>query len=187
MKVKQIPDRFGVMAFDPGTTSAVARAVLTPQDTLRETMAASEDWETWEVKGPTGAQAMEIATEFVDWQFDLHMVGIPTQFIWLVSEQFQMRPSKARGAGSDPHMLDPIRVMSGVDTLMWKRDLSEQVKQIEFQMPGLAKGYATNDRLREWGAWVVGSEHRRDANRHLLYKVNMVISGKFLEAGDSEN
>lgn len=183
MPARSIPDIFAVYAFDPGTTTGVARGIFLPRDTLASTLATGVQagWETWETKGPIGSQAMEIALEFTDWEFECHVErGIALQDIHLVSEDFQLRPSKARGAGSDPRMLDPVRVIAGVETLMWSRTLGSDkpVREIERQMPGLAKGRFNSDRLRRVGGWVVGSEHRRDANKHLCYRVNQVLEGK---------
>lgn len=40
---------------------------------------------------------------------------------------------------------------------------------LKLQMAGLAKGFATDDKLREWGFWKVGMRHSRDAIRHAIY------------------
>lgn len=37
-----------------------------------------------------------------------------------------------------------------------------------WQMPSMAMTDVTNERMKRWGAWVSGSEHARDAMRHLL-------------------
>lgn len=174
----KLPEQFAIMVFDPGATTGAARGLFRPCDTLAETLATGEDWETWEVTGPPPIQSREIAEEFIAWHFELHVERlVPVHDIHFISEDFQLRPSKAKGAGSDPRMLDPVRVTSGVEALMVDAEY-ETRHEVEKQMPGLAKGYATNDRLRQWGAWVVGSEHRRDANRHLCYRANMILSGR---------
>lgn len=41
-----------------------------------------------------------------------------------------------------------------------------------FQEPGDAKNIATNQRLKDWDAWFIGSEHMRDSTRHLALKLS---------------
>jgi len=40
---------------------------------------------------------------------------------------------------------------------------------ITYQMAGTAKGFVTDDKLKQWGYWIVGEKHSRDAIRHGCY------------------
>jgi hypothetical protein len=95
----------------------------------------------------------------------------------LVCESFALRLKKAHGAGSDQRMLDPIRVANGMETLSLHYQLNDlrQWAKIEYQSPSEAKSYVTNERMRRWGAWVKGSEHKRDATRHMVKKVSDIL------------
>jgi hypothetical protein len=177
------------MAVDPGTTTGVARGSFVEAKSLREACELSL-WESWEV-GPAfltaaeaeqrggythGEVATEIMTEYLDWRIGLMLTyALHPDRVILVVEGFAMRPSKARGAGSDPRMLDPVRVASGLEARCFLPDGRRQA-EFEFQSPSSAKRKVSNDRLKSWGMWVVGSDHRRDAVRHLVLRADAEIS-----------
>jgi hypothetical protein len=187
MPGKRVPQVFAVMTMDPGTTSGVARGVFAPgyiesgmlADVFQEAKDSGQV-ETWETEGPTGQQAAEIAEEYRDWGSLIHIqLAVPWKDIHFVTESFELRPNKAHGAGSDKNMLDPVRVISGVDALFefWNSNNEREEQDdymIEYQTPQTGTRM-TSDRLRAYDAWVVGSEHRRDAMRHLLQKASDVL------------
>ncbi len=39
------------------------------------------------------------------------------------------------------------------------------------QMAGSVKGFCSDKRLREWGFWLTGQQHARDAVRHACYYI----------------
>jgi len=171
-----IPEAFGVMAVDPGTTSGAAVGLFHPAADIASCLAEGE-WETWEVIGSPAEQAWEIMDEFHDLQAKWNIAGVAIPDMHLVCESFALRLKKAHGAGSDQRMIDPVRVASGMETLALRNlhgDLRPWVR-IEYQLPSEAKRYVTNERMRRWGAWVKGSEHKRDAARHLIKKVSDII------------
>lgn len=69
----------------------------------------------------------------------------------LVTEDFKVRQLNA--------LLDPAEINA---TLSWAIRPRYFVKQ----MPSLAMGTVTDERLKAWGFWVPGAEHARDAIRH---------------------
>lgn len=171
-----IPKRFAIMAVDPGTTTGVAAGLFHPAADIAGCIAEAE-WEAWEVEGSPAEQGWEIMDEFRDRQTVWNMDGVAFPDIHLVSESFALRLKKAHGAGSNQRMMDPIRVIQSMETLALHSLNGELRKwaKIEFQSPSEAKKYVTNERMRRWGAWVVGSEHKRDATRHLVKKVSDII------------
>ena len=48
---------------------------------------------------------------------------------------------------------------------------------IHWQTASDAKHVANDERLKSYGLWVVGSAHERDANRHLVLRVDKILSG----------
>ena len=46
---------------------------------------------------------------------------------------------------------------------------------IRWQMPSGAKTKATNERLRLWGLWETGSEHKRDVMRHIALRMDGLV------------
>lgn len=174
---RAVPEVFAVMAVDPGTTTGVAAGLFHAAADLKGCISEA-DWEAWEVIGSPAEQAWEIMDEFRDRQFVWNAedgVGFPN--IHLVVESFALRLKKAHGAGSNQRMMDPIRVATGIETLALHQ-LNGELRpwtRIEYQLPAEAKRYVTNERMRRWGAWVVGSEHKRDATRHMLKKVSDIL------------
>jgi hypothetical protein len=164
------------MAVDPGTTTGVAAGLFHAAADIAGCLAEG-DWEAWEVDGSPAEQAWEIMDEFKDRQFNWNLGGVAFPDIHLVSESFALRLKKAHGAGSNQRMLDPVRVAQGMETLAL-HSLNGELRpwcHIEYQLPAEAKKYVTNERMRRWGAWVVGSEHKRDATRHLIKKVSDIL------------
>jgi hypothetical protein len=164
------------MAVDPGTTTGCAAGVFHAAAEVAGCLADGE-WETWEVTGSPAEQAWEIMDEYRDRQVRWNLAGIAFPDMHLVCESFALRLKKAHGAGSDQRMHDPIRVANGMETLSLHYQLNDlrQWAKIEYQSPSEAKSYVTNERMRRWGAWVKGSEHKRDATRHMVKKISDIL------------
>jgi len=82
----------------------------------------------------------------------------------LVIEDFTVYGGKANevsAGGAVP--LAPVRVGS---MLAFAAELA--VMDVTYQMASMAKTTVTNERLKRWGLWTKGSEHARDATRHLV-------------------
>lgn len=175
-KVHVVPDNFAIMAIDPGTTTGAVAGLFHAAADIASCLKQG-DWEAWEVKGSPAEQAWEIMDEFRDRQATWNVDGVAIPNIHLVCESFALRLKKAHGAGSDQRMLDPIRVSTAMEALSFHYSMNElrQWIRIEYQLPSEAKGYVTNERMRRWGAWVKGSEHKRDATRHMVKKISDII------------
>ena len=152
------PTDIGIFAIDPGTTSACARGVYAWNESVWEGLADGH-CESWEVEGSPGVQAWEIMGEYLDWSHEIAPVRTA-----LVFEDFVV--NLGPGAASRRELLDPVRVTSACDALCWTRS-GLRWAHPELQQPS-DKTFATNARLRDHGLWVVGSDHRRDAVRHLV-------------------
>lgn len=46
---------------------------------------------------------------------------------------------------------------------------------VVWQQPGQVKAFATDARLRRWGRWVRGSDHQRDAWRHIASRLDALL------------
>jgi hypothetical protein len=184
---------YAIMAVDPGTTTGVARGSFVPARSLEEACDLAL-WESWEV-GPAyppdkaggimdgddyaythGEVATEIMEEYLSWRVGLVLTyNLHPDRVILVVESFLMRPNKARGAGSDPRMLDAVRVASGLEARCFLPS-GERQAEFEYQTPSSAKRKVSNERLKRWGMWVKGSDHRRDAVRHMVLRADREIS-----------
>lgn len=180
---RAIPDVFAVFTVDPGGTSGVARGVFkslpTLADTLREAVKMGEV-EAWECEGAPELQAWELAAEIRDWVFEVHtQLLIPLPDISVVFEAFQLRQRSAD--------LSPVAVTAATCALLMDRDDVMSVEGwsgtfvggvgLYVQQPADAKNLATRERLIDWDLYALGrgSDHKRDALRHLAVRVNGVL------------
>ena len=159
-----------VMAVDPGGTTGVAAAFVRPRATVKETLLDIPVRKSVEVKGDWLSQAREIAGLMNDFVYNAHEVAeIPLARIHFVFEDFVLRmPARTTNLTSVWVMAATVGIANGL--------LSSGVK-LAYQQPSVGKGYATNPRLKLWGLYVVGSEHERDAWRHVAYRVANEIAG----------
>lgn len=179
------------MACDPGGVSGCATGIFNlSAKSVKLAMRRSVFKGTlnaWEEHGSSEVQSLSIVEKWLD--FVAYAAGdlqITPDRIMFVMESFQLRKRNVE--------LSPVEIISGIKTLIYAttREMDEalrkntdhgrkvdltltQVLQPTFQTPGAAKSFATNQRLREWGAWQVGSEHKRDAVRHLGSALNHLL------------
>ena len=192
-----------IMAVDPGGVTGVARGIFGPgmeagvRDALREGVGV----ETWEVRGDYRVQSWELAAEFDEWTRGLVSDGVYDNWVdvgagaSLVVESFRLRTANVD--------LDPVMVMSGFLCLLVPRvagvegvlslpgvggaeGLFAHGVPVHLQEPADAMRFATNARLKEWGVQrLCGgrpfgkpiSEHRRDAFRHLCFRLGKAMGG----------
>lgn len=187
-----------IMAVDPGRVTGVARGMFGPgmeagmRDALREGVGV----ETWEVEGDYRVQSWELAAEFGAWVDELAGDGwkVDSGDVALVVEDFQLRTQNVD--------LDPVMVMCGFLCLLVPRAAGLEGRlslpaggggagrqmyargvPVALQQPADAMRFATNTRLREWGVARGGlwgrpiSEHRRDAYRHMCFRLAVAMEG----------
>lgn len=90
----------------------------------------------------------------------------------LVIEDFTVYAGKAgevAAGGAVP--LAPVRVGS-----MLAMAAEIGVIEVQYQMASMAKTTVTDERLKRWDLWTVGSAHARDATRHLVTYVRRMSS-----------
>lgn len=175
---RQLGEKVAIYAVDPGTISAVARGVFPRYaDSVWEGLTSGK-WESWEVHGEPADQAWEIIGEYADWTEWPHhkrMKKLGVRDYELVFEDFVLYLGP--GASSKRNLLDPVRVTYACDALCITRDGPRWAFPV-LQQPGLAKSYATNDRLRRHNMWVKGSDHRRDAVRHMCRRYAVLLGAE---------
>lgn len=65
------------------------------------------------------------------------------------------------------HSFSPVltlRLIGAIDHIAWSNRIS-----INYQMAAQAKGFVTDDKLKNWNFWQQGMRHARDAIRHGCY------------------
>lgn len=152
------------VVIDPGTTTGVILADLrkkkygemgSPSERLRVGMEEGD------------VQALEVDTR--RW-WESTLADTVEEFMrsgsggWtsipLVVEDFILRTQDKR-----KETLDPIRVTSSLVAVLIDRGWDGK---LVLQQPSQAKSVVTDDRLRAWKLWIVGSSHKRDAMRHAV-------------------
>jgi hypothetical protein len=191
-----------IMAIDPGKVTGVARGIFGPgmEAGIKDAVRNAVELETWEVEGPHPVQCWELCAEFQDWVTGLVHSGWCNaseigERVCLVVEDFRLRTQNVD--------LDPVLIMGGLTTLLVPRAAGLRGEigltgqggvgmgayafgaKVVFQQPADAMRFATAERLREWKVatgsrrGVFGkpiSAHRRDAMRHLLFRLGVAMS-----------
>lgn len=110
------------------------------------------EFDCGQITGPEDLQAQEIGGML--WSFKGP----------IIIEDFILRQFR-----QDADLLAPVRMIAKIEyeifTSNEQRGKSNQ-QRIKKQQPSLAKSTATDDRMKEWGLWIPGQPHARDALRH---------------------
>ncbi len=95
--------------------------------------------------------------------YEIHdLISVTEPFDQIVCEDYRVYQHKL-----DRHSFSPVltlRLIGGIDHLAWKNHIP-----IHYQMAAQAKGFVTDDKLKNWGFWKDGMKHARDAIRHGCY------------------
>lgn len=189
----KIPNKFAIMAVDPGGVSGVAQGLFRGDkagstSALMKRAVRKGAVKVAEVYGGPDYKTVGYDTGHVHrliaaWSsFVFHAnsgMSIPLYNIYLVFEDFQLRQSAAD--------LAPVQVTAGFESVMVEKPaiccsgLSVgNLPAITKQMPSEAMTYATNARLKLWDLYPLtrGLEHARDATRHLCLKASKILDGE---------
>jgi len=169
-----------IYAIDPGGTTGVAFAIVdisqpTVARCIKRAWSKGLLW-TENVEGSHAEQAWKISRWVTDFFFHYH---IERSFItagrtYIAIEDFQLRQMSAD--------LAPVRITAGIETLLagafGMEDLFSDSPFYVKQQPSHAKGFCTDDMLRRWGLLKKRSPHERDALRHLVLRVNNLMTAE---------
>ena len=171
--------RVGIFAFDPGVTTGVASGVFEIKSTVAKTLtdgAVKGSKILEEVKLPENQEGLSYGLHAADVLEGLYATirytwgtayGVEPGDMHLVSEDFILN-SKATQKRSS---IVPVRISSSLEGMVLKKfgDF------MHYQTPAQAKSFATNERLKLWGIYVKGSEHKRDALRHVALRIDKLL------------
>lgn len=164
-----------VFACDPGGTSGVAAGYVELRKTLKETLTEKGGVmrrKAVEVEGDWLTQAGEIANLMNRFQFTANSEwSMALTAIHFVFEDFVLRMPATTTT------LTSIWVMAGAVARYRSAlgDLRAKHPSIDYYQASQAKSFATNERLKLWKLWEVGSEHKRDAWRLFALHVNRLV------------
>jgi len=182
-----------ILAIDPGGTTGVAAGYMELEETRRKTVEGMTNRKSVEVTGDYLGQAVKLDNIFRHFIFTANVsYGIPLPNIHLAIENFVLRRREAGGATGN---LISIWVAAAFAGMMCKHFTlveseggaiavealtvldDEPAKAISWQNASDAKHVANDERLKSYGLWVVGSAHERDAFRHIVLRVDKLLSG----------
>lgn len=196
-----IPEKFAIMAVDPGGTTGVAQGIfnvsrmkgeLTTRGLLnravkKKALRVEQIYpaSAYRDQGRLASVSMSIGVYRAWLSFSYRCLvdlAIPMPYIFLIFEDFALRQRSAE--------LSPVEVTQGVLVLLATGEISPAEvgmgwpsirvdQQLRFQMPSEAMTFATNERLKLWGVYplTVGKEHARDALRHVVLGASKVMDG----------
>lgn len=162
-------DLVGIFAVDPGTTTGYDYGLWRTNCGVKEAVSAYRGI-CDEITGSYDYQARMLAQMFAEFSA-ANSGDRRVTATHLVIEKYVQRPT-AHFVSDES--LDPVKV--AYMTLGYLTALTGRAVPVVWQMPAESMTYANNVRLREWGAWVRGKEHGRDARRHSL-KLRAQLSG----------
>ena len=160
----------GVMAIDPGGTTGVAWGVFDEDEcgeSVTTLMLGLVSGDSCEVSGDEREQAVSLAQLWNEFYFECTVErGMRSDDVRLVVEDWTPRLPLKSG---ERVVFYPVRIPAMLEGLLGVKWFGAvwQSRGVEYQMPSLAMRFGTNARLRRWGRWVKGSDHRRDAWRHV--------------------
>lgn len=173
-------NKHAVLAIDPGGTSGVAAGYVQLGSTFKETVKTLEHNKAIEVKGEWLDQAVQLAHIMDRFVFTANVENlVPLDNIHIVVEDFVLRRRQQGGATGNLTSIwvAAAAVAMHLNVAPWDgAPMLAERANVEWQQASQAKGFATNERLKMWGLWEVGSEHKRDAWRHWAVKVNKLVA-----------
>lgn len=136
-----------IVCVDPGTTTGVVVCDMDVGKIGCFEISSSESWPRNEEKILNRLQT-------------ICKGGVRDQEKVVVIEDFFLRPGQV---SLNREVLSPVRIGFA---LFYR--VNHYVSRVCWQMPSDAIGLVTDERLRDEGLWVIGSDHCRDAMRHYL-------------------
>lgn len=112
-----------------------------------------------------GDQALKLRDLFLDFESECDGIGVQCD---LIIEDWQPRLPLRSG---ERVVFYPVRIPATLIGLLYENGWVP----VEWQQPGSVKNFATDKRLRRWDKWVRGSDHQRDAWRHVASRLNALL------------
>lgn len=160
-----VEERHALLAIDPGGTTGVAAMHVQLHGTIAETLREGVLLrKAVEVKGYWREQVYELDRLATRFRYTANVeAAIPLGNVHVIMENFLADPNRIGSGATD---LSSVWIAGGFACV--------QDEEPIWQNPA-DKGYAKNERLKRWGLWEVGSEHKRDSWRHIAYRLNRLI------------
>lgn len=165
--------RLAVFAIDPGGTTGCARGLFDLGfRSVEEIVLNAVELESWELTGDWRRQSEALAREVYGWPAELVMtVGAVSDYD-VVVESFEHRPGRA--LSGDPYV--PVKIAARLEGLMVNFFNKPGQRPLVYQAPS-ERAVVSDSMLRDLGLWTVGSDHERDAWRHVVKRLMGLRAG----------
>lgn len=163
-----------VLGIDPGKTTGWCRITIPYKSIYGDDPSQILEWDTGEFHKSENEQVDAICSLARTTQSLAYLTGpalvvscqsydITSTPPALVVEDWDQDPSFK---STDTEALSPVRLGAALSYAVHLGKAGDS--HIVFQGRSLAKSTATDERLKAWGMYTVGSDHERDATRHAI-------------------
>jgi len=173
----------GIFGCDPGGSTGIAWGVFDEGAPIAQSLRDRAHAGSTTVTGDAPTQIREIADIWAAfYQACTQHAGLDHDEIWFVCEDFVYRSKQVYGGDDSSISISIIWGIEGYRMGKWdsqKHDQLDRYPSMILQTAGEAKSFATKERLKDFGIWVVGRDHERSAWAHialLLKKLQLRIS-----------
>lgn len=163
--------RLWVLGVDPGRTTGLCLISIPRASILGDENGAIMSRHTWELTGSMRQQIRNITSVAL-------RVGMATSPCLIVCEDFDLGGNKLSGSASEADVIIPARMGAALQHAVECGHADNAV--LAFQGRTIAFTTAKDERLKKWGMWDVGSDHKRDATRHAITMIRRISSGSVL-------
>jgi hypothetical protein len=166
-----------IFACDPGLTTGAAWGVFdlrqpTVGACMRRALSKGNVFSS-EVSGEYVEQAWRLARKSADWFYSMH---VERSWIREGEYSFVMESFSPRSMGVE---LISMQIIAGVEVLMrgaYNATTDEYKRYCVQQTASEAKGFCSDDMLRDWNMYKGRSKHERDALRHIARRIDKLLN-----------
>ena len=172
----------GIFGVDPGGATGLAWGIFNPEPpiTIEQSLRDRQLAGNCTVTGDRREQIMTIADTWrAFYETSVFNAQLPHDRIFLIVEDYIFTGGSYSGDAASISTsiiwgLEGYR-MGRRDEWRKHNDGDVALPPMVLQSAGEAKGYATNQRLKDWGIWVKGRDHERSAWQHVAAYLHRYI------------
>lgn len=164
------PDTLWVIGVDPGVTTGVCFAAVPADSLLGDGKSEILARFTAELTGSLSGQVSSVTR--LARTLSSRTTDPP---VLIVCEDFDLGGNRLTGSASCADVVTPVRIGAALQFAIECAHADESV--LAFQPRTLAFTTATDARLKAWGMWDKGSDHKRDATRHVITMLRRLRQG----------
>lgn len=168
--------RLWIEAIDPGETTGVCLIAIPYDSIFGDAPRAILHREAIELHGTMQWQVSNAC--WIARSLCARTVDEPTL---IVCEDFDLGGNRLQGCASEADVAIPIRWAAALQYAVECGHADKSM--LMFQSRTMAFGTATDERLKAWGMWDKGSDHKRDATRHGIVAIRRISSGSIDPGG----